>query len=128
MRFTWIALPILLTTLAPAAPAETVVDDRAEDEKAALVGTAATHVPLEIRPASPGEAEVAQPSETSARRLDASQTTAEEDAGGDARTPNPTVRLRALQASCRDFSSRLSHSLTGFLSSYSTACPPPARF
>jgi hypothetical protein len=36
------------------------------------------------------------------------------------------VHLRVMRVASLDFSTRISHSLSGFLPSYSTACPPPA--
>jgi hypothetical protein len=111
MRFTWVALPVLLATLAPA-PGAASTEENADDEQ--------SRSPV-VRVA----AEVARPSQGPSRQL-AAETIVRDPSLDGSSSASADVHLRVIRVASLDFSTRVCHSVSGFLPSYSTACPPPA--
>lgn len=127
MRFTWIALPLLFATLggtpaALAAPCDDGADER--DRRRATVidvghrgeatGLSSDAHWLQIALSPQGTI-----------RLGEADTTQDGAASETPSSMRARVQWRTMRVVSLDFTNRLRHSVNGFLSSYSTACPPP---
>ncbi len=124
MRFTWVALPILLTAIGPAAPAAsalTPLDDE-ETRRAPSLGAAQErHLAVSTLFAGVG---TPRPSEARGRRLEG-EIAADEESEETSPVAGAEPRLRQVGIAWLEFHTHLAHALSGFLPSYSTACPPP---
>jgi hypothetical protein len=126
MRFTWIALPVLLATLT--APARMTTPDEADDDERSRPPA---HAAVEARPSAAlpshpvGMEEVLEVARNAGRRRVEGATTVAEESGA-APAGVAAVHLRLLRVESLDFTSRLSHAVSGCLPSYATVCPPPA--
>lgn len=127
MRFTWIALPLLLATLAPASSVTAAPDADREPERTSATDFVrfGTSVPDVAMPA-PGREAPSSRMESDARgRRD-------EPPGSDRdpaeRRPSAMLRVRILAADRATFAflPDLTRELNGVLSSCATACPPPS--
>jgi hypothetical protein len=128
MRFTWIALSVLLLALAShgtsaAVPSST--DALPDPETATRYGALSSELPVAVMPAASGETRLARVGSEVASRYDASL-----DCEGDplgARSARAIcVRIRTVDRAGLAFLPELTRATTGFLSSCTTACPPPA--
>ena len=125
MRFTWIALPVLFMALAShgtsaAVPSST--DAVPEPETAAGYAASSSELPVAVMPAASGKTRLAP---ELASRHDATL-----DREGDplgARSASVVcVRIRTVDRAGLTFIPELNRATTGYLSSCTTACPPPA--
>src|SRR5688500_2577002 len=122
MRFTWIALPVLLVTLTGASGASPPPADEASDrERVVERATSPTAAPIVALP-STGEAQW--------KRLGAEETErrgSHPDAvapPGSRRANQARVRIRTVDLAGTAFIPEITRATTGFLSSSTTACPP----
>src|SRR5688572_3751500 len=124
MRFTWIALPVLLVALTGTSSASPPPADEPSDrERVVERGTSPTAAPV-----------VALPSiiEDQWKRLGAGEQERRDscpDRGappGSRRANQARVRIRTVDLAGTAFLPEITRATTGFLSSSTTACPPPA--
>lgn len=124
MRFTWIALPVLLVTLTGTSGASPPPADEASDRERVV-----EHAP------SPPQAPVAAlPSMTGVQWKRLGTTEAERRDSqldgsappGSRRAAQARVRIRTVDRAAMTFIPEVTRATTGFLSSSTTACPPPA--
>jgi hypothetical protein len=123
MRFTWIALPALLVTLAGTSGASPPPPDDASDRERVV-----EHVP-----GSPAAPAAALPStrETTGQRLgaeEADRRRSRRDGAappGSRRANQARVLIRRADLAGTSFIPEITRATTGFLSSSTTACPPP---
>lgn len=124
MRFTWIALPALLVTLAGTSGASPPPPDDASDRERVV----------EHAPSSPATRDAALPStrEATGQRLGAEETGrrhARPDGAappGSRRADQARVLIRRVDLTGTSFIPEITRATTGFFSSSTTACPPPA--
>ena len=125
MRFTWIALPVLLVTLTGTSGASPPPADEASDRER-VVERAAT-------PAAAPVAALPSMRESEWKRLGAAEEgrrDARPDAAappGSSRADQARVRIRTVDLAGTAFIPEITRATTGFLSSSTTACPPPAN-
>ena len=124
MRFTWIALPALLVALtgtsgASPPPADESSDPERVVERAASPRTA----PVAVLP-SLGEAQWKRLGPTEQERRDSGPDGALPP--GSRRASQARVRIRTVDLAGTAFLPEITRATTGFLSSSTTACPPPA--
>jgi hypothetical protein len=126
MRFTWIALPVLLVTLTGASGASpSPADESSGPERVVERATCRTTAPVAVLPST-----------TQARwkRLGVEDTERREshlDAAappGSRRANQARVRIRTVDLAGTAFIPEITRATTGFLSSSTTACPPPASY
>ena len=128
MRFSWIALPLLLSTLGgvegvPIAPARTGV--HATDTGTHYVGSAMALHPVAM-PSTAGATELTRLGTHRLTRLVPPGGAQDLDvAGGPSR--DARVRIRSVDRAGLDYLPELTRALTGFVSSRTTGCPPPSR-
>lgn len=126
MRFTWVALPILLTAIGPAAPAASAVQPLEDDDARRVAALAAQGEDLAVSsPFARRGVQLPESSELLARRIDG-ETPADEESEETSTAVSAEPRLRQVGIAWLEFHTHLAHALSGFLPSYSTACPPPA--
>jgi hypothetical protein len=128
MRFTWIALPVLLVTLAGAstsAAAPPSMDEKPDHESETDYAVSSSTLPVAAMPSNSGEAQLA--------RLGAAGKVRHDLPLGDVADPlnaRPAnqirVRIRTVDRAGFEFIPELTRAVTGFLSSSTTACPPPS--
>lgn len=127
MRFTWIALPVLIVALAShgtsAVPSST--DPVPEPETAAGYAASSSELPVAVMPAASGKTLLARVGSELASRHDATLDR-ERDALGERSASVVCVRIRTVDRAGLTFIPELTRATTGFLSSCTTACPPPA--
>jgi hypothetical protein len=128
MRFTWIALPLLLASLAaPSPPA--AASPAAEDGRDRAAGTgfarSTTSVPVAAMPSSGSEGPIKKiTGEPQARHAHAP---GDECDPPERRPANlARVRIRAADRAGLAFLPDLARELNGLLSACTTACPPPS--
>lgn len=126
MRFTWIALPLLFATLggAPATTAtagEGGADEREERRAVVALG----HTPVPAPPFGSARLELVLLPQGTSRRQVEGETVEDGTACQGPSSASARVHWRVMRVASLDFTNRLSHSVSGFLSPYSTACPPP---
>jgi hypothetical protein len=129
MRFTWIALPVLYvaltgpgTTGAAALPSsDEVPDHEATTEYAA----SSSELPVAIMPSSSGETRLGRTETEAPSRHDGSLDHDADPLG--VRSANVVrVLIRTVDRAGLAFIPEVTRATTGFLSSCTTACPPPA--
>lgn len=124
MRFTWIALPVLLVTLTGTSGASPPPADEASDrERVVERATSRTAIPIAALPSM---------REVEWKRLGAGEQ-GRRDSRPDAAAPPGSrranlarVRIRTVDLAGTAFIPEITRATTGFLSSSTTACPPPA--
>ncbi|HJR53345.1 MAG TPA: hypothetical protein VJ982_06480 [Gemmatimonadota bacterium] len=124
MRFTWIALPVLLVTLTGTSGASPPPADEASDRERVV----------ERAPSPPQAPVVALPSMTGVqwKRLGTPETERRDSQldgsapPGSRRANQARVRIRTVDLAATTFIPEVTRATTGFLSSSTTACPPPA--
>lgn len=124
MRFTWIALPALLVALTGTSGASPPPADEEPSGRERLVerATSSTRAPIVALPAT-GEA--------SWKRLGAAEPERREAHPDGAAPPGSRanrarVMIRTVDLAGTAFIPEITRATTGFLSSSTTACPPPA--
>ncbi|HET9333393.1 MAG TPA: hypothetical protein VFQ21_07410 [Gemmatimonadota bacterium] len=125
MRFTWIALPLLLATLAtPGAAAAPSAEGDRDGASRTDFASSASSVPVAAMPA-PG-------SEISIKKISGDSPTRHAHVPGEESEPpehRPAslarVRIRAADRAAMAFLPDLARELNGLLSACTTACPPP---
>ena len=125
MRFTWIALPLLLATLATPGAAEPASseDDPARTSDTEFAGSAAS-LPVAAIPASGSEVRIKKIVGESQSRF-AHVPGEEPDLPGHRPASLVRVRIQAADRAAMDFLPDLARELNGLLSACTTACPPP---
>lgn len=124
MRFTWVALPILLTAIGPAAPAAsalTPLDDEEARRAPSLGAAQENHLAVSTLFA---RVAMSRPSYALGRRFEG-EISADEENEETSPAASAEPRLRQVGIAWLEFHTHLAHALSGFLPSYSTACPPP---
>lgn len=124
MRFTWIALPVLLVTLTGTSGASPPPADEASDRERVV----------ERAPSPPQAPFAALPSMIGVqwKRLgtaEAERRDSQPDGAappGSRRANQARVRIRTVDLAATTFIPEVTRATTGFLSSSTTACPPPA--
>ena len=124
MRFTWIALPALLVALTGTSGASPPPTDDASDRERVV----------EHAPASPAAPAAALPStrEATGQRLGADEAGRRHPRAdgaappGSRRANQARVLIRRVDLTGLSFIPEITRATTGFLSSSTTACPPPA--
>jgi hypothetical protein len=129
MRFSWIALPLLVSTLAGAEGAPVASPGTGGGPG----GEAGTHyagsamaLPIVAMPSTVGDMELARLGVQRQVRPDHPVETEDVVNAGERRTRDARVRIRSIDRTGFDFLPGLTRALTGFLSSCTTACPPPS--
>jgi len=123
MRFTWIALPVLLVTLTGTSGASpSPADESSGPERVVERGTCRTTAPVAILPST---------TEARWKRLGAEETERRDQPldsapPGSRRANQARVRIRMVDLAGTAFIPEITRATTGFLSSSTTACPPPA--
>jgi hypothetical protein len=130
MRFTWIALPIVLVALSgagtasDAAPLEDGKRDRhTERDYAAATVSPTAAAPIVALPSPSGESQLLRlfPAVKVRRGLPLGG-----DPPGTRRTLQARVMIRTVDRAGLAFIPEVNRATTGFLSSSTTACPPPS--
>ena len=123
MRFTWIALPVLLVALTGTSGASPPpADDESSDrERVVERATSSTPAPLAALPSMRG---------FQWKRLGTAEAGRESHPNGAAppgsrRANQARVRIRSVDLAGTAFIPEITRATTGFLSSSTTACPPP---
>ena len=124
MRFTWIALPVLLVALTGTSGASPPPADESSDrERVVERAPSRTTAPVAVLPST---------REAHWKRLGA-EGTERRDSHPDAAAPpgsqranQARVRIRTVDLAGTAFIPEVTRATTGFLSSSTTACPPPA--
>ncbi len=124
MRFTWIALPVLLVTLTGTSGASPPPADESSDrERVVERATSHTAAPVAALPST---------REAQWKRLGAEEPERRDSHPDGAAPPGPRradqarVRIRTVDLAGTAFIPEITRANTGFLSSSTTACPPPA--
>ena len=130
MRFTWIALPIVLVALSgsgtasDAAPATDGGKDRQRGKDYTASSTSSSsYAPFVALPSTSGESQLLRLFPTVKIRRTAPLTG---DLPGTRRTNQARVRIRTVDRAGLAFIPEINRATTGFLSSSTTACPPPS--
>ena len=124
MRFTWIALPVLLVTLTGTSGASPPPADEASDrERVVERATSPMAAPIVALP-SMGEAQWKRLGAEGTERRDSHPDAAAPP--GSQRANQARVRIRTVDLAGTTFIPEITRATTGFLSSSTTACPPPA--
>ena len=130
MRFTWIALPIVLVALSgtgtasDAAPAEDGGRERYRGKDyAASVPTSSSEAPVVALPSASGESQLLRLFPAVRVRGGVSLSGVLPGASG---TIQARVRIRTVDREGLAFIPEINRATTGFLSSSTTACPPPS--
>jgi hypothetical protein len=125
MRFTWIALPVLLVTLTGTSGASPPPADESSDRERVVERAAS--------PAATSVAVLPSMRESDWKRLGAGDEKRRDgrfDAAappGSRRADQARVRIRTVDLAGTAFIPEITRATTGFLSSSTTACPPPAN-
>ena len=126
MRFTWIALPVLLVALTGTSGASPPPADESSDrERVVERATSRTTAPIAALPSM---------REARWRRLGAAETERRDShpdgaaPPGSRRATQARVRIRAVDLAGTAFIPEITRATTGYLSSSTTACPPPASY
>lgn len=129
MRFSWVALPLLVATLAGAEGAAAPSPETGNEPR----GVAGTHyacsvmaLPIVAMPSTVGDIERARLGLQRQVRPDHPVETQDVLNAGERRTRDARVQVRSINRTGFDFLPGLTRSLTGFLSSCTTTCPPPS--
>ncbi len=124
MRFTWIALPVLLVALTGTSGASPPPADESSDrERVVERAPSRTTAPVAVLPST---------IEARSKRLGTEETDRRQshlDAAsppGSRRANQARVRIRTVDLAGTAFIPEVTRATTGFLSSSTTACPPPA--
>lgn len=125
MRFTWIALPLLLATLAaPGAAAAASAEDDRDLASGTDFANSASSVPVAAMPAPGSEIQIRKISGESPTRH--GHVPGEETDPPEHRPASLTrVRIHAADRAALAFLPDLARELNGLLSACTTACPPP---
>ena len=127
MRFSWLALPILLSTLAGAqgAPAAAPEVEEADAEAGTSYVGSAMAVPLVAMHSTAGDAQLTRLGSQRQVRPDHPVEVDEVQIPGGPPAREARVRIRSTDRTRSDFLPSLTRAITGSLSSRTTACPPP---
>ena len=121
MRFTWIALPVLLVALTGTSSASPPPADEASDRESVVERAASPRTsPIAALPAW---------KEAERDRLDGLERERREPEGAappGSQADQARVLIRTVDLAGTDFLPKITRATTGFLSSTTTACPPPA--
>jgi hypothetical protein len=125
MRFTWIALPVLLVALTGTSDASPAPADEPSDrERVVERVTSSAAVPIAALP-SMRESEWKRIGAADRDRRDSHPDAAAPP--GSRRADQARVRIRTVDLAGTAFIPEITRATTGFLSSSTTACPPPAN-
>jgi hypothetical protein len=123
MRFTWIALPVLLVTLTGTSGASPPPADESSDrERVVERASSPAAVPVAALPAT-RESQWKRIGAADQERRDARPDAAAPP--GSRRADQASVRIRTVDLAGTAFIPEITRATTGFLSSSTTACPPP---
>ncbi|HKY61033.1 MAG TPA: hypothetical protein VJP59_08485 [Gemmatimonadota bacterium] len=129
MRFSWLALPILLSTLAGAGgvPVATLeAGEPSAGETATHYAGSAMAVPFVAMPSTAGDAQLTRLGPQRQVRPDHPATIDEAQIPGGPPAREARVRIRSSDRAGFEFLPDLTRAITGSLSSRTTACPPPS--
>ncbi|HET6638721.1 MAG TPA: hypothetical protein VFH82_08075 [Gemmatimonadota bacterium] len=125
MRFTWIALPVLLVTLTGTSGASPPPADESSDrERVVERATTSTATPVVALPSTRVSDWKRLGAEEQERRDSHPDAAAPP---GSRRATQARVRIRTVDLAGTAFIPEITRATTGFLSSSTTACPPPAN-